>query len=309
MNIVYSCDSHFFNLFFISVVSLFETNKDVRTIRVYLLGKEISSENRKRTETLMSKYGRQIIFIDMEMYGSRLRFWEKEEDSRYARLLLGEIIKADKVIYLDCDTMICRSLENLWETDISGYYGGAVLDTVRKNARDEAGIQKGGAYYNSGVLLLNLKEWREDDVLSLFRQYKQRITKGIYRDQRVINACISEKILTLHPRYNLLPEMLDCKASLIRFLTGTKRFYSDEELTDARENPVVVHFAGKSIDRPWYGNCEHPYKDKYRMYVKQNETLLQPELCSDTRSNCLKWKLRKKLRYPYALFSRMKNNC
>ncbi len=307
MNIVYSSDSRYFPLFFVSAVSLLENNKDADHISIFLLGKDLSSACLGQVKALIHKYHRKIDIVDLETYCSRLRFWKKEEDCRYARLLLGEIINEDKAVYLDCDTMICGSLQGLWETDLSGCYAGAALDTVRKDARAEAGLREEDNYFNSGVLLVNLTKWRKDNVCALFAQYQSRITQGIYRDQRVINACIAEGIRTIHPRYNVLPEMMDCSSRRIQWMTGMKRFYSDAELADAVRQPVVVHFAGKSVDRPWFANCEHPCREEYRIYAGKNEEILRLEYETDSKVNCLKGRLIKRHRNLYALISRMRH--
>lgn len=302
MNIVYSCDKAYRNLMQVSLLSLLETNRDADSIQVFILGQGMSLETKEKTEEMVRRFSGNVIFMDVDQLCSHRRFWEKEEDCRYVRLLLGDILEEEKVIYLDCDTLVCRSLQTLWETDISACYGGAVLDTARKDARREAGVYDDGLYFNSGVLLLNLKRWRENGLTEVFREYQSGISKGIYRDQRVLNACIGQNMRILPPACNLLPEMLIYRSDQIKRLTGAEWFYSDSELEAAGNAPYIVHFAGRSIDRPWYQNCEHRYREDYRTYMSKDKRLWVFGLCRDKKWNCIKWKIRKRLPFRMVLF-------
>lgn len=46
MKVMYTCDNNYVWLMGISVISLFENNKHVKELKVYLLGEKISKENK-----------------------------------------------------------------------------------------------------------------------------------------------------------------------------------------------------------------------------------------------------------------------
>ena len=56
----------------------------------------------------------------------------------------------DKILYLDSDTIVRKDLSELFNTDIKDYY--------------LAAAKRPGDEYNCGVLLYNLKKWREDNI-------------------------------------------------------------------------------------------------------------------------------------------------
>lgn len=305
IKVVYSSDNNYFKLMVISTLSLIQYNKN---LEIYYLIKNIEEKDKEYLRLISERYDIKIHIVDILPFCNKLRFWKEEEDCRYLRLILGQIIKEDKVLYLDCDVMVNDELGMLWNIDISKYYGAAVLDTVRKAARVEAGIENDNHYFNSGVLLINLKKWNEDKLIKKFTLYKLQIRgKGIYKDQRIINACISKNLRILHPKYNLMPEMIYYNVKQIKKLSGIDTYYTERELTEAQNRPIIIHFAGRSIDRPWYKNCDIKYKEKYRFFMQKEDAIIF-ELCSDRVSNCIKWKIKRNLPFfVVQFFSQIRN--
>lgn len=100
----------------------------------------------------------------------------------------------DKVLFLDCDTIVEHDLSPLWDIDLTEYHFGAVKQ--KDDGRNGAFTK--GDYFNTGVLLCNLKKLRDgmDDVLI----YKLNTQYYKYVEQ----DCISTecKIYPLQGRWN-----------------------------------------------------------------------------------------------------------
>lgn len=47
-----------------------------------------------------------------------------------------------------------------------------------------------------------------------------------------------------------------------------KKFYSEEEINNAKNNPIVLHYTDELYNRPWFSNCNHPYKEEYRKILR-----------------------------------------
>jgi lipopolysaccharide biosynthesis glycosyltransferase len=278
-----------------SMISLFESNRDIEEIVVYCLLYHSNSIDIENLKQIGSRYKREVKIVSIDDYCIKHRFWESNEDSRYIRLLLPLLIPEPVVLYLDCDIAIKGSLRELFSIDISQYYHASVLDTVRRNAREESCIKDYNRYFNSGVMLINLDRWRVDNLVEKFRVFKTlHNNKGIYRDQRVLNGTTAECYLTLHPKYNFTPELYRMKAEQIKKVSSLSIYYTQRELDEAIKNPIIIHYAGRSIDRPWYDNCEHPFKTYYRdMMLKFPYTNVP--LKRDSMRNILKWKIKSKL--------------
>lgn len=204
INIALSSDRHYCKLLATTIVSIFENNQDVDAIIVHCLLFDVGEDDVKEIRHIGTTYGRMINIIHTSQFCEMYRFWEDNEDGRYVRLLLPILLPStDKVLYLDCDIIVRHSLSTLFCYDLSSYYHAAVLDTARMNARVESCINDPNKYFNSGVMLINLKKWREDNIIEKFKSFKLRHSdKGIYRDQRILNGTISDNYFILPPEFN-----------------------------------------------------------------------------------------------------------
>lgn len=294
INIALSSDRHYCKLLATTIVSIFENNQDVDDICVYCLLFDVGENDVKEIRQIATTYGRMINIIHTSHFCEIYRFWEYNEDGRYVRLLLPLLLPSiDKVLYLDCDTIVRHSLSTLFKYDLSGYYHAAVLDTARMNARVESWIDDTDKYFNSGVMLINLKKWREDNIIEKFKSFKLiHSDKGIYRDQRILNGTISNNYIILPPEFNYMPEMRQFSVKHIKRLCGLKCFYDQNQIDKAIKDPIIVHFAGRSIDRPWFINSEHPFTVEYRNYMKKTEYTYF-ELWKDSWKNVFLWKAKK----------------
>lgn len=63
MNIVYHASDSFAKVTGTSIVSIFENNKDIDEINVYVIEKNFTEDNKKKMEQLADKYNRRIIFM------------------------------------------------------------------------------------------------------------------------------------------------------------------------------------------------------------------------------------------------------
>lgn len=162
--------------------------------------------------------------------------------ANYFRLLFSEILPVtlQKVLYFDSDLVFIGAIDKLWNIDISNY----LVAAVEQQGYDHSylGIEKSAPYFNSGVMLINLDAWRENQVsTNAFEFIKQNESKIKYWDQDVFNVLFEGKWLKLDRMWNHLDV---------------------QELGESK----VVHFAGKH--KPWNAHCRHPYKALYFRYLK-----------------------------------------
>lgn len=184
------------------------------------------------------------------------------------RLLLSELLPdCDRCIYVDGDVLICRDLSELFDLDIDSYYIGAVRDieAAKYITRFDYKSSRPNPdnYINAGVLVMNLKKIREDNLVRTFLDLaKERL---IFADQDIINIACKDKILFLELKYNALVKY--------RFLNYKENHYSDfitkyfsvEEIHEAIDHPAIIHYAQPV--KPWH--TPYVYKGEYWFdYVK-----------------------------------------
>lgn len=181
--------------------------------------------------------------------------------SAYSRLFLSSILSKEifNVLYLDCDLVVVNNLNELMNVKIDEYHVAAIEEIISEEMRKN--LELGGSlYFNSGVMLINLKKWREENMESKFLEFiNEKPEKIKYWDQDVLNFCLKNKWLRLSQKYNLThfffyPEVYNPS------YFGLEQ----EEYIQLTKDPVIIHFT--SHQKPWINGCMHPKKDLYFQY-------------------------------------------
>jgi len=171
------------------------------------------------------------------------------------KFLIPDIFKdLDKILYIDSDTLILGDLTKLYNTNVSRYYLAAVMHYVgegefRKVSADGTVKKYGGRTYNCGVLLYNLKKWRDDDIKTKLIEAK---SNDFIRDlvtQRAFNEVMPyDKIKSLPQIYNFYSR------------TSNKKRQNNEV------EAVIVHFAGSL--KPWSDPRMEFFGNEWWYYAK-----------------------------------------
>lgn len=265
LNILYSTDENYARHCGASIYSLFSNNLEIDEIQVFIVENQLSSNTKEILLNLAEKFNRQINFINIQKLCKGFKNNNDFPKSAFGRLFAEDIDNnIDKILYLDCDTIINNSLEELWSININDYYVAAIQDSIQSFNVELIDLPKDYRYVNSGVLLINLKKWREkglkEKFISCMEKYKGKVP---HHDQGVINIVCQENILYLSPKYNYMPEMINMTAKQLKRIYKMKQFYTESELDEARKNPYIIHYITKWYNRPWFKSCTHPLKDKY----------------------------------------------
>ena len=131
----------------------------------------------------------------------------------YFRLFIPSMFpQYDKGIYIDSDVVLTDDIAKLFDIDIGENYIGAcndlsIADIPPLVAYTEKAVGVNAKeYINSGVLLMNLKKMRDDDLeghfLSLLNKYH---FDSIAPDQDYLNAICNGKIYYLEEKWDTMP--------------------------------------------------------------------------------------------------------
>jgi len=188
-----------------SVFSILRTKEDSDSVFVHILYGSIPSDLMGRLYKLRTMdFDVEFIKIkkDEMTYMQTLAKGDPTSDVRtwsgivFARIWLPLAIKGvDRILYLDSDTMVRRSLSDLWKTDLNGNLLGMVKGSVYEYG------------FNSGVILMDAKTMREDsDMWQRMAVFLNKNAKKFYcPDQTAINEFFDGKILELDRKYNFPP--------------------------------------------------------------------------------------------------------
>ncbi|MDR1392345.1 MAG: glycosyltransferase family 8 protein [Clostridiales bacterium] len=233
----------------VMLTSLFENALDnTKYIVTAMIPSNLSDETKTKVISLNELYqSHEIIFYDMGDAFIQAQCTFYVTTPTYYRLKLPDVLKdQDKCIYIDVDTIVLKDLQELHNIDIENYYIGGACDYARYLQEINQRMLElknvwGDKYINAGVLLMNLKKMRQDDVYKKFEELI--LNKGhllLYNDQDALNSICYEKILTIKPKFN--------------YVFGWQyQGSSNEDKNEAKQNPYIIHYA---CLKPWiHSNC------------------------------------------------------
>jgi lipopolysaccharide biosynthesis glycosyltransferase len=271
MNIIYTCDDNFGWLTGISMISLFENNKDADMLKVYLLGDNISIGTYQTLNEIAEKYSRNFELIDVpdlnipeSLYQGR---WPK---SAFTRMFAGELLPStlNKVLYLDADTIVNGSIKELFEFRDLQYTVSGVKDCVSNLYKSKIGIKPADVYINAGVLLFNLDLLRTIDIRDRMNKFLDKYMNAVnYADQDILNGIFEGKFGILPPQFDVMTLTSVYSYHQIIQLRRPDNYYSRNEVDFSKSHPVIIHYTTCMLNiRPWCVESYHPFAWLFEKY-------------------------------------------
>ena len=166
---------------------------NIYTIHICTFG--LNAENINRFK-LLSK-GNVNISIDTfdgELYNRKLKLITQKTHVTPTALIKFELpnyfSSIDKMLYLDGDIIVKHQIDELLDIDLHGYYLAASYEFHCRINKINYSFRRDydDFYFNSGVMFLNLKNMRTDNITSKLWDYKINHAKTRLMDQESLNA-------------------------------------------------------------------------------------------------------------------------
>ena len=259
-NLCFVINRNYIGQFMVSIVSLFENNKEKYI--VHLLHKGLTNDDENKLKDIVEKYNNEINFyeIDDSIFNGLPKMGYDSSYTAYYKVLIPyKLSFLDNVLYLDCDLIVRSGLKSIFEIERKHFIT-ATKDLKINNSRKEHVKLINGSldylYFNSGVMLFDFKY--KDEIVSIeeIKQYIFDNTKIIrWHDQDILNHFYAKNCCELDEKYNYLTTYKGLKDLFLR--KGSK-------------TAVVVHYANwKPWNSNYIGKCYGLYK-KYYKFVKRN---------------------------------------
>lgn len=276
MNIVYSSSDSYAEILGTSIISLYENNKHVEEINLFIINNGIGKKNKENIMLIAQKYKRKITFVECvdieKLSGTKINVG-RWHISTFYRLFLGSILPSnvEKVIYIDCDTIVRQSLAEVWKMNMNGMWVMGVDDCRSALYRIDIGLHKNNIYINNGFLLIDLKAWRKNNIEKKYLDFIYRYNGDItYMDQGVLNGVLGKlkKVGLLPLKYNAQTVFYDFNYEQIDKYRKPIFAYPRENFKNDIKNPIIVHYTTCFISgtRPWNKNNNHEYRGEFLMY-------------------------------------------
>jgi lipopolysaccharide biosynthesis glycosyltransferase len=185
-------------------------------------------------KAFLNRYGRSAAFLDATALipaDLPIRPGDHVSPATFYRLFIAEILppEIDQAVYLDADMLALNNISNLFEEKIHAPL--AAVDHCSPYNEIRLWGDRGGTYFQAGILVISLKEWRAQQLLSHFLQVmtdeRERI---LWWDQDVLNLALRDRWQRLPIWFNVceivqhaLPsEWIELNAALIHYSGSSK---------------------------------------------------------------------------------------
>ena len=237
--IFYACDDAFVKFTIISIRSMLENASPDRFYRFHILITDVSERSRRVAKEL-ERENAEIIFEDVTSYltaiEKKLPLRDYYSKTTYYRLFIADMFpQYDKAIYIDSDTVILGDISELYDTDLKDNYVGAVtervmtdIDVYGRYVEQVLGIDR-YAYFNAGLLLLNCKQFRKNDLLKKFGDLLSVYNFVVTQDEDYLTLMCKDRVLHLDRKWNteILPqfEIDPAKVAIFHYIMVSKPWH------------------------------------------------------------------------------------
>lgn len=232
---VFSLDDAYVMPFQVFYHSLEATDSIPSSIQIFILHTEaLSSESMKELHAFLSRYGRSAAFLDASQLipaDLPIRPGDHVSPATFYRLFIAEILPPDidQAVYLDADMLALRSIAALFNEPVQDLV--AAVDHCTPVNEMRLWGERGGTYFQAGVLVIPSQKWREQNILQRFLDV---IANEHFRiqwwDQDVLNIALRDSWQRLPIWCNVceavhraLPlHLIEAQAALIHYSGSSK---------------------------------------------------------------------------------------
>jgi len=225
-------------------------------VEVLIMTTSLAPESRDSIKQAVRRFPVTIKFL--EVSDSRLNGLKLDGHvsiETYLRILAADLLgDLDKVLYLDCDLLVRHSVHPLFEVDATNVHllaapnlspaSGSFGSPRGVPSFSLLGIAPETPTFNAGVMVLNLRRWREtraaDQIFAYLRDYRQHV---LWWDQDGLNAVLYQSWAPLVGKWNFMTNHWG------NFTSWRDSLLDEVAFAATRGDPAIIHYS--STEKPW----------------------------------------------------------
>ena len=238
--IFFATDDNYIPFLGVAINSLLEKASGDYFYNIHILTTGLNEENKKALEKLQTENSK-IYFKDLTENIIRIRnrldstLRDYYTESIFYRIFIATLYpEYKKAIYLDCDIVLVDDISKMYNIDLEGNIFGVITDDVINTnpqfviyAKDGVGVDN---YFNSGVLLMDLDEYRKAKVQERFVYLLVKYNfETAAPDQDYLNVLCRDRVKFLEKGWDRMPVgEYDGDVHLIHYNNFKKPWYYDD---------------------------------------------------------------------------------
>lgn len=252
INVAYAFDSKYEYITHVSMKSIMLSQNRDTFINFHIL---VSSSLKDEEKEVIDKIAQEHKNCDIKYYKMGERYKEintkgyiEWSTAMFYRLRLPDLLPDEKkILYLDCDTLIYKDLNEIYNYDIADKYFAGMLEP-----RDLSylGLNVKN-YINTGVILLNLEELRKGNISKKIEEFLVKYNfKLLFPVNDSLNTVCHEKNTYFPPEY---VQWGFCNEHLVdKYIKELQINVDRNEVLKAYKDPYIYHLIGYKY-KPWNG--------------------------------------------------------
>ena len=236
--IVLGADNNYRDKLETTIKSICYHNKD---LKFYIFNEDIPKEWFCLMEKKLGKINCEILNIRIDAEKVK-HFSTPNKHIRYMtyfRYFIPEIVEESRALYLDCDMIVHKPLDMLFEMSFDENYILAVRDSWDVNS------------FNAGMMVVNVDKWVSENICQQLLDLTHEKHQEVYGDQGGLNLLFKDKWKELTPYFDFM-------VGLDAEIFYEKRPDWFLQKWDVSYEPAIIHFEG--MHKPW----NHSIKTRYR---------------------------------------------
>ena len=264
INIVFASDDNYAQHTAVAMTSVLLNAESPERVFFFLIDDEIKEDNRLKILKTVQKLQGNIEFVKIKN-NDLANCYVSGELSRasYFRLDIANILSesVERIIYLDCDLLVYADIAEMWNIDMQGKPVAATCDLgimasgrIRKQKHNQIGLPFDAPYFNAGVLMMDLKKWREGnyaaDIIKLASE-----NQFSNHDQDALNKFFMYNWQEIPLKWDVIPPVFNLFTKIL-----TKPDLRKKAI-EAKLKPAIFHYAGGY--KPWEYEIYHGFNFIY----------------------------------------------
>ncbi len=254
--IFYAADEKYLPYLSVCLTSVKQNAKKGVDYRIYVLHAGVD-EAAKEKLTSFNDEDFTVEFVDvsndLKVLADRLHMRDYYTFATYFRIFIAELFpQYEKALYLDSDVIVRGDIGELFETELGENLVGAVPDGAvseippfRAYTKEVLGVEP-EKYFNAGILVMNLKKFREINFYERFATLLGQYAFTVAQDQDYLNVLCKDSVVYLPTTWNAMP-------------TGNHK---------EGQMPKLIHY--NLTAKPWHYD-DILYQEEFWKYAKQTE--------------------------------------
>ena len=265
--IVFATDDNYVPLLSVALRSILDNASKNYLYKIYILNTELSEENIEKINAFNCNK-MQIEYVNVaermeKINKDKIHLRDYYTKAIYYRIFIPDLFpQYDKILYVDCDVVLLEDISKLYNQSLDDNIFIAVheetmtvMDVFGNYSEKFLGVKREN-YFNSGLLLINVKKYIEEKIEERFIAFMHKYKFEVAPDQDYLNFLCKDKVKYVDVGWNKTP--------------------FSEDINPFDENRVkLVHY--KLNFKPWlyYGIRYEDYFWKYAKRTPYYKKLLE----------------------------------